>query len=432
MATEAIRAEIGRADAAFQDWRREKLADRAAALRHLETLLTANLEDLARLATAEMGKPLAQSRKEVEKCAACCRFYAANGEAMLADEPAPGGRSYVAFRPLGVVLSIMPWNFPYWQVARFAVPALLAGNGVVMKHADNTSGSGEALARLFETAFPPGLFRAIRADHEQIAEVIADPRLCAVTLTGSERAGRAVAARAGACLKKSVLELGGSDAYIVLADADVGAAAAICAEARLVNSGQSCVAAKRYIVRAEVHDEFVAALAASFAARPPGDPLDPATAVGPLARADLRTALAAQVDKSVERGATVRLGGKAVRGHGFFYEPTILTGVTPGMPAFDEETFGPVAAVVKAASDDEALRLANLSRFGLGGAFFARDAARAEALAREQLDAGFVAVNAMVASDPALPFGGVKASGYGRELGRFGIREFVNVKTVVH
>jgi succinate-semialdehyde dehydrogenase/glutarate-semialdehyde dehydrogenase len=324
----------------------------------------------------------------------------------------------------------MPWNFPVWQVVRFAVPALIAGNTVLLKHADNTTGVGKILEEIFQSIFPKNCFQLVLANHEQIAEVIADPRVAAVTLTGSERAGREVAAQAGKFLKKSVLELGGSDAYVILDDANIEKAAAICAEARLVNNGQSCVAAKRFIVHEKVHKLFVEALCANFKKKIVGDPLNEKMDIGPLAREDLRRDLAIQVEKSIAMGAKSVTGERNSVAPGFFYNPTILTDVKPGMPAFDEETFGPVAAVIKVQNEEEAIKLANLSRYGLGGAIFSENEERAEYLAREKLEVGFAAVNTNVVSDSRLPFGGIKNSGYGRELGSFGIKEFVNIKTI--
>ena len=422
--------------AAQRAWAAVSAGERAAALSRLAAALRAASPALSALATDEMGKPLSQAEKEVEKCAAACAHYAAHAEDFLRDEPvngsAVGVREAVAFRPLGTVLAIMPWNFPFWQVIRCAAPALAAGNAVILKHADNTTGSAYALAEAFAAAaIPAGLFQVLVADHDDLKGVITDDIVRAVSLTGSERAGAAVAALAGQYLKKTVLELGGSDAYVVLADADVESAAKICVEARLVNNGQSCVAAKRFIVEAPAYDRFRDAFVAAARAKVLGNPRAAGTDVGPLARKDLRDAVARQVDASVAKGARLILGGVRLPDRGYYYPVTVLDGVTPGMAAFDEEVFGPAAALVRAKDADDALNLANASRYGLGGAIFSRDSERAEQLARERLDAGFVVVNGAVASDPRLPFGGVKQSGYGRELSIFGLREFVNVKTVV-
>ncbi len=426
-------------------WARASVPERAAALARLAAVLRARRDELAALATTEMGKPLAQSVKEVLKCAAACDYYADQAVAMLADAPVAGGPNgateLIAFRPLGTVLAIMPWNFPFWQVIRCAAPALAAGNAVVLKHADNTTGSAYALERAFLAAkFPEHLFQVVVADHDEIKSVITDDVVRAVSLTGSERAGASVAALAGQSLKKTVLELGGSDAYLVLADADVEHAARICVDARLVNNGQSCIAAKRFIVEAPVYDAFREAFLALCRAKRLGDPQRADTDVGPLAKADIRAAVARQVDASVAKGARLLLGGSGDGDHrardglspeGYYYPVTVLDGVTPGMPAFDEEVFGPAAALIRAKDAAEAVALANASRYGLGGAIFSRDVERATRLARDELEAGFVVVNGQVASDPRLPFGGIKQSGYGRELGLFGLREFVNVKTVV-
>lgn len=434
---EARRRILDLARAAQRDWARRPLEARLAHVGRLGEILRARCQDLGALATAEMGKPLAQAVKEAEKSATACDYYRERAPAILADEPIAAGKnakSYVAFRPLGTVLCIMPWNFPYWQVVRFAVPALAAGNAVILKHADNTTGCAYAtLAAMAEAGFPPGLFQVLVSGHAELERVIADDVISAVSLTGSERAGAAVAAQAGRSLKKVVLELGGSDPYVVLADADVEAAAGICVDARLVNNGQSCVAAKRFIVESKVYDAFRDAFVAKARAKKIGDPAHTDTDVGPLAKADVRDGVAKQVERTLASGARVVLGGPgaAVPPAGFYYPVTVLDGVTPGMAAFDEEVFGPAAALIRAKDEAEAIALANRSRFGLGGAIFSRDEARAERLARDELEAGFAVVNGQVVSDPRLPFGGVKFSGYGRELAAFGMREFVNVKTVV-
>jgi succinate-semialdehyde dehydrogenase/glutarate-semialdehyde dehydrogenase len=351
---------------------------------------------------------------------------------MLADEPrrTDAARSYVRFEAIGPVLAIMPWNFPFWQVFRFAAPALAAGNAGILKHAPNVSRCALEIEQVFRDAgLPDGLFRSVFLSNEATAGVIGDPRVRAVTLTGSDRAGSQVAEHAGRHLKKTVLELGGSDPFIVLEDADVARAARIAADARLQNSGQSCIAAKRFIVADRVAGQFTERLIAEMGSRRVGDPLDPATAVGPQARLDLRANLHRQVEESVRRGARLVLGGRLPDGPGAFYPPTVLTGVQPGTPAFDEETFGPVAAVMVARDEADAIRIANASVYGLGASVWTADPARGERIARE-LEAGSVFVNGMVKSDPRLPFGGVKRSGYGRELSEYGLREFVNIKTV--
>jgi succinate-semialdehyde dehydrogenase/glutarate-semialdehyde dehydrogenase len=423
---------LARADAASREWRRRPIAERADRLHAAARLLRERADTYARTMALEMGKPLAQGRAEAEKCAWACDYYADHAAAFLADEPrqSDATRSYVRFEALGVVLAIMPWNFPFWQVFRFAAPALAAGNGAILKHAPNVSGAALEIERLVrEAGFPEGLFRAAFLENAAVAEVIADPRVRAVTLTGSDRAGSAVGAEAGRHVKKTVLELGGSDPFIVLEDADLAHAAAAAAEARLQNSGQSCIAAKRFIVVERVATRFLEHLTAEMQARRVGDPLDPTTQVGPQARLDLRANLHRQVEESVARGAQLVLGGRLPKGRGAFYPPTVLVAVEPGMPAFDEETFGPVAAVVRARDEADALRIANASPYGLGASVWTADAARGERLAQD-VEAGSVFVNGIVKSDPRLPFGGVKRSGYGRELSEYGLREFVNVKTV--
>ncbi len=418
------------ARAAQADFGRLSASDRAPLLAQLGRLLLRDKEKLARLATAEMGKPIVQARKEVEKSAAACDYYAENAARFLADEPVGKGK-YVAFRPLGTILIVMPWNFPYWQVIRCAAPALAAGNAVLLKHSDNTTGCSLEIERLIhEAGVETALFRSLITDHDSLKEVIADESVRAVSLTGSERAGAAVAELAGKHLKKTVLELGGSDAYLIFDDADVEKAAQICVDARYVNSGQSCVAAKRFIATPKVFESFREAFVAKARLKRVGDPTLEATDCGPMARSDLRDGVAKQVQSSLSRGAKALVGGTTPGGPGSFYPVTVLDGVEPGMAAFDEETFGPVAALVRAKDEGDAISLANRSRYGLGGAIFSRDVAKAEKWAREELEVGFSAVNAAVVSDAKLPFGGVKLSGYGRELGPFGLREFVNVKAV--
>ncbi len=423
---------LARADAASREWRELRVAARAERLRAAGRILRERKDAYARTMALEMGKPLAQGVAEAEKCAWVCDYYADEAAAMLADEPrrTDAARSYVRFEALGPVLAIMPWNFPFWQVFRFAAPALAAGNAGILKHAPNVSRCALEIEQVFRDAgLPDGLFRSVFLSNEATAGVIADARVRAVTLTGSDRAGSQVAERAGRHLKKTVLELGGSDPFIVLEDADLARAATIAADARLQNSGQSCIAAKRFIVADRVAGEFTERLEAEMASRRLGDPLDPATAVGPQARLDLRANLHRQVEESVRRGAQLVLGGRLPDEPGAFYPPTILTAVQPGTPAFDEETFGPVAAVVVARDDADAVRIANASVYGLGASVWTADAARGERIARE-LETGSVFVNGMVKSDPRLPFGGVKRSGYGRELSEYGLREFVNIKTV--
>jgi len=437
MAPDAIATILDRAHVAQRAWRRTALAARTDIARRLAALLRRDVEAHARRMTLEMGKPIAQSRAEIDKCTWMAEYFADHAEAFLAPEhiATDGARSYVTFRPLGVVLAIMPWNFPYWQVLRFAVPALLAGNAVVLKHAPNVTGVALAIEALWrEAGLPQDLFRAVLVDAADVdaavGAIIAHPAVRAVTLTGSTRAGRAVAAKAGAEVKKTVLELGGSDPYVILADADVDLAASACAASRLINSGQSCIAAKRFVVVEAVRDAFTERLVGQLSAAAVGDPLRDDTDVGPLARPDLRENLHRQVTESVAAGARLLVGGTLPGGPGSFYPVTVLGDVGPGMPAYNEETFGPVAAIIAARDDAEALAIANDTAYGLGAAVFTRDVARGERIAAEELAAGSCYVNAFVKSDPRLPFGGVKQSGYGRELGLFGMREFVNVKTV--
>jgi len=420
------------ADAAFREWRGVPFAVRAQKMREVARVLRAHTAAYARTMTLEMGKPIVQAEAEVEKCAVTCDYYADHAESFLAEQPreTDASRSYVRFDPLGPVLAVMPWNFPFWQVFRFAAPALMAGNAAVLKHASNVPRCALMIEEVFRGAgVPPGLFSTVLVGAPAVASLIADPRVVAVTLTGSESAGRAVAEAAGRSLKKTVLELGGSDPFIVLADADLAVAARAAADARLINSGQSCIAAKRFIVVERVADQFLQQLFDEMRSRRMGDPLARETQVGPQARVELRDALHRQVEESRMRGATIVLGGEIPSGKGAFYPPTLLAAVEKGMPAFDEETFGPVAAVIRAKDESDAIGLANDSRFGLGASLWTRDHERAERLAA-QIEAGTVFVNGVVKSDPRLPFGGIKRSGYGRELSEYGIREFVNVKSV--
>jgi succinate-semialdehyde dehydrogenase/glutarate-semialdehyde dehydrogenase len=428
-----IEARLDRAVLAFASWRSTAVAERSALLSRVAAALDRRRDEYARLVTAEMGKPLRDADAEVAKCATAARYYAEHAERMLAPESVAtdAARSYVAFDPLGPVLAVMPWNFPFWQVFRFAAPALAAGNVGLLKHASNVSGVALAIEGVFrEAGAPEGLFQTLLVGSAKIPALIADDRVRAVTLTGSDHAGRSVAEAAGRALKKAVLELGGSDPFIVLADADLSRAAERGAAARTVNSGQSCIAAKRFIVVEAVLERFTTLLADAMGALVVGDPLDPRTQVGPLARRDLRDEVARQVDESIRLGAQVVRVGHQVAGPGYYYPPTVLAGVRPGMPAFDDEIFGPVAAVIRARDEDDAVALANASRYGLGANVWTCDTTRAEAIAH-RLDAGLVFINDFVRSDPRLPFGGVKQSGYGRELSYFGLREFVNIRTIV-
>jgi succinate-semialdehyde dehydrogenase/glutarate-semialdehyde dehydrogenase len=428
----AVHEALAQAARGFEDWRRATFVERGRMLTRAGALLRERKEDLARLMALEMGKPLAQGRSEAEKCAWVCDYYAEHAQSFLAPQPVEtdASRSYVAFQPLGVVLAIMPWNFPLWQVFRFAAPALMAGNAGILKHASNVSGCALAIQEILHGADVPGaVFRTLLVGSPRVAALIDAPEVRAVTLTGSTPAGRSVALKAGERLKKTVLELGGSDPYLVLEDADLDLAVETCVASRLINGGQSCIAAKRFIVVEPVRKRFEEMFVAKMKGKRMGDPLQEGVDLGPQARRNLRDDLHGQVTRSVTQGARLLLGGVVPDGKGAFYPPTVLTGVRKGMPAHDEELFGPVAAIIGVAGEDEAVRVANDSDFGLGAAVFTRDDARGQRVA-EALEAGSCFVNSLVKSDPRLPFGGIKESGYGRELASFGIREFVNVKTV--
>jgi succinate-semialdehyde dehydrogenase/glutarate-semialdehyde dehydrogenase len=429
-----LAAHIETASRLQRDWENTAFAERAVPMREMARLLEQNRDELAELMADEMGKPVSQGLGEVDKCAWVCRHYADNAERILADQAieADRSKSYLAFRPLGVVLAVMPWNFPFWQVYRFLAPALMAGNAGLLKHASNVTGCSLWIDRLtVDAGFPDGLFRSLVLPSSRVDEVLEHPAVVAATLTGSDPAGRAVASKAGSLLKKTVLELGGSDPYIVLADADIEMAAATCSTSRLINGGQSCIAAKRFIVEAPVVEEFAERFTEGLAKAVMGDPRESTTTLGPMARADLRDELHDQVVRSVDAGATLALGGTLPDGNGAFYPPTLLTNVTAGMAVYHEETFGPVAAIISVDDVDEAVHVANDTDFGLGAAIFTSDVELGEQVARDRLQAGACFVNAFVASDPRLPFGGIKMSGYGRELSDLGMREFLNAKTVV-
>jgi acyl-CoA reductase-like NAD-dependent aldehyde dehydrogenase len=430
--TAQVSQALDQAHKAFLSWRETTFAERGTILHRVASYLRQHKVELARLATLEMGKPIIESEAEVEKCAWNCDFYADNAEKFLSDESVASSatESYVSYLPLGVILALMPWNYPYWQVFRFAAPALMAGNSVVLKHASNVSITALEIERIFrECGLPEGAFRTVLVPGSETRSLIEDRRVAAVTLTGSDAAGIAVASASGHSLKKNVLELGGSDAFIVLEDADLDAAAQMAVRARYQNTGQSCIAAKRFIVVESIADAFEKKFVDATSKLHMGDPLDRETQVGPMARGDLREALDKQVQASLRMGARVVLGGRPSTGKGYFYEPSIISGVTSEMPLFREETFGPVAAVILARNAEDAIGLANDSEFGLGGNLWTGNIERGRALARH-LESGGVFINGMTASDPRLPFGGVKHSGYGRELSIFGIREFVNIQTV--
>jgi succinate-semialdehyde dehydrogenase/glutarate-semialdehyde dehydrogenase len=427
-----LAAALSQAESAFRGWREVAFSERARYLRAAAELMRRERRRHAELMALEMGKPVQQGEAEAEKCAWVCEYYAEHAEGFLAPEPVEtdAARSYVRFDPLGPVLAIMPWNFPFWQVFRFAAPALMAGNVGLLKHASNVFGCARAIEEVFsEAGLPTGVFQSLIVSSKSASELIDHPAVQAVTLTGSEPAGMEVAARAGRALKKTVLELGGSDPFIVLDDVDVAAVAGEAARSRTLNAGQSCIAAKRFIVMQSVEAAFTEALRSELEALRVGDPLDAATEVGPLAREDLLEELDGLVQRSVAAGARLVSGGRRLDGPGYFYAPTLLAGVRPGMPAAEEETFGPVAAVIPVASEQQAVEVANASRYGLGASIWSGDLERAERRV-PGIEAGHVAVNGIVKSDPRLPFGGIKRSGYGRELAGFGIREFVNVKSV--
>ena len=423
---------IAHAARTFQSYRRTSLADRASWLLRAAEILETEQDSFGRMMTTEMGKLVKAGREEAVKCAWGCRFYAENGARMLADEPAQSTatRSFVRYQPLGPILAVMPWNFPFWQVFRLAAPALMAGNVVLLKHASNVPQCALAIEAILRRAgFPDGAFQTLLIPPDQVQRVLDDPRVAGASLTGSEQAGRTVAGAAGRQIKKTVLELGGSDPFIVMPSADMGAAIETAVKARIVNSGQSCIAAKRFIVSKVVADEFERGFTDKMRALKVGDPADPATEIGPLATRAVLTDLDDQVQRSIAAGARLLTGGRVLDRPGNYYAPTVLTDVAAGSPAYTEELFGPVAALFRVRDASEAIRLANDTSFGLGSSVWTNDA-RERAQFIDEIEAGQVFVNGMVVSDPRLPFGGIKNSGYGRELGAYGIREFVNVKTI--
>ena len=419
---------------AYQSWKATSFDHRAQLMKNLQAKLIENREKLATLMVSEMGKVVREALGEIDKCALACGYYAENAEAFLKNEPVrtEASEAYVSYQPIGTILAVMPWNFPFWQVFRFLAPALMAGNTGVLKHASNVSGCALAIEQLVrEAGFPENVFRTLLIGSDQVEAVIANPMIKAVTLTGSTPAGKAVASAAGAALKKSVLELGGSDPYLILEDADIIEAARLCVTSRLLNCGQSCIGAKRFIVADRVYDAFKTELIRLMSQAVYGDPSDPQTTLGPLARTDLRDELHQQVEKSREMGASVLLGGFVPGGKASFYPPTVLENVSPGMPAYHEELFGPVAVLYRFRTEEEAIRIANDTVFGLGAGVFTADISKGKTVAEKGLEAGCVFVNDFVKSDPRLPFGGIKESGYGRELSGVGIREFVNIKSIV-
>lgn len=428
----ALDQRLARAERAFQHHRQTSFAERAEHMRRLAELLDAGADELGRLMTEEMGKPIGAAVAEAKKCALACHYYADHAEHHLADRivETDAARSFVRYLPLGPVLAVMPWNFPFWQVIRFAAPALMAGNVGLLKHASNVPRCALRLEELtLEAGFAEGCFQALLIGSDRVAHVIDDPRVRAVTLTGSTGAGSAVASRAGLRVKKSVLELGGSDPFIVLPSADLDATARTAVQARVINNGQSCIAAKRFIIHDAVYDDFVARFTAGLEALRIGDPLDPATELGPLATREIRDGVHRQVEETRAAGANLLTGGHPLEGPGFFYAPTALAEIPAGSPAADDEIFGPVAALFRVRDLDEAIHVANASPFGLGSSAWTTDPEEQERLANE-IEAGLTFFNAIVASDPRLPFGGVKGSGYGRELSEDGIREFTNIKTI--
>ncbi len=418
---------------AWISWREKSFQDRSICMVKAGKVLRDRKNELARLMALEMGKPLAGGISEVEKCADVCDYYAKNAAEFLKNElvKTDASKSFITYNPMGVVLAVMPWNFPFWQVFRFLAPGLMAGNCGLLKHASNVPGCALAIESIMkESGFPKHVFQTLLVESDKISGILENDKIKAVTLTGSIAAGKKVAEKAGSLLKKSVLELGGSDPYLILEDADLELAAETCVNSRLINSGQSCIAAKRFIVVKKIEKEFLKLFTQKMAAKKMGDPLENGTDIGPQARQDLRDELHEQVKKSISQGAKCILGGKIPEGENAYYPATILTNIKKGMVAYQEELFGPVASIISAKDESQAIEIANDTSFGLGAAVFSKDLKRAEEIASKQLQAGSCFVNSFVKSDPRLPFGGIKQSGYGRELGYFGIKEFVNIKTV--
>lgn len=433
MLPESIDDLIQKTHHTFLEWKQTNFSERANLMKKAAIVLKEKSNEFAKLMANEMGKPIKQGRAEAEKCAWVCEYYAEHAEKFLQPEmiKTDATKSYVTYQPLGVVLAVMPWNFPFWQVFRFAAPGLMAGNTAVLKHSSNVSGCALMIEKIFQEAgFPEHAFTTLLVSSKGVNKIIENPLITAVTLTGSTPAGKAIASKSGEMLKKTVLELGGSDPYIVLPDANLKSAVNLCTSGRLINSGQSCIAAKRFIIPEEIAENFEKLFLEKMSMHKIGDPLSEDVDVGPQARHDLRDELHDQVTKSIKKGATCLLGGEIPAGEGAYYPPTVLTNVKPGMPAFDEELFGPVAAIIRVRDTEEAIWMANETPFGLGAAIFTGDIKKGEKIAAERLDAGCCFVNDFVKSDPRLPFGGIKQSGYGRELSHYGIKEFVNIKTV--
>jgi succinate-semialdehyde dehydrogenase/glutarate-semialdehyde dehydrogenase len=428
-----INSILNHAGKSLQSWGTKSFKERGLLMKKAADILMANKDKYAQLMAQEMGKPFTQGQEEIDKCALVCKFYAEQAEYFLAPEPirTEASKSFVTYDPLGIVLAVMPWNFPFWQVFRCAAPTLMAGNAVVLKHASNVCGCALEIEKIFkEAGFPPALFSTLLISSSKVKNIIKHPLIQAVSLTGSSGAGKSIATQAGAVLKKTVLELGGSDPYIILEDADLESAAEICVNSRMINGGQSCISAKRFIVVDSVFKEFKEIFISKMTMQRMGSPMQEGINLGPMARHDLRDQLHGQVLRSIKQGAELLLGGAIPVGPGAFYPPTVLSNVRPAMAAYQEELFGPVAALIKVADEQEAIHTANDTVFGLGAAVFTRNVKHGEFIATRELKAGCCFVNDSVKSNPLLPFGGIKQSGYGRELAEFGIREFVNIKTV--